>query len=268
MYFRLLLFLTTCTCMYPFPIDRYLGCLQSLPSKVMLPWASSRLSPYGLCTKGGDAEPEGMYTLSIPQLVLQILHQLALPQPCLTGSHLPHPCQPLILSDFLILAKHLGKKMTSDNFAYSRLLLKSPHAHRAIPDLKSKGQAKESVHPRTRKNPRQICSSSPRDFTLHHVISWTSAYLLLPTALGSTHSTGAKGDCERLMPDSWVVWLVFTRTSVPTPHRGWSYWLWCTTRRDGLFSYARGSGVCERAGDFFLLFYFFNQFYWGIMHIR
>lgn len=115
MYFQLLLFLTTCACVYPFPSDRYLGCVQSLPSKTMLPWASY-LSPYGLCTKGRDAEPESMYTLSFPQLVLQMLHQLALPQTCLAGSHLPHPCQPLILFDFLILAKHLGKKMTSGNF--------------------------------------------------------------------------------------------------------------------------------------------------------
>lgn len=105
-------------CMYPFPSDRCLGCLWSLLSKTMLPRASSHLSPYGLCAKGGDAEPEGMSTLSILQLVLQMLHQLALPQPGLTGSHLPRPCQPLILSDFLILAKLLGKKkkMTSDHF--------------------------------------------------------------------------------------------------------------------------------------------------------
>lgn len=190
-------------CMYPFPSDRCLGCLWSLLSKTMLPRASSHLSPYGLCAKGGDAEPEGMSTLSILQLVLQMLHQLALPQPGLTGSHLPRPCQPLILSDFLILAKLLGKKkkkkMTSDHFNlriancyWNLLMLTEPFQNWS----QRAKQRKVSIQERT-------YSSSPRDFPFPHVISWTSADLLLPAALRSTHKHRSKGRLREF--DAWLL---------------------------------------------------------------
>lgn len=100
--------------------ERYLGCLQSLPSKTTLPWASSHLSPSDLGRvsldeepKSGAARSEGICSRNFSQLVIQMLHQLALPQPCLKGPPFPHPCRLLILSDFLMFAKQMGKKQNA-----------------------------------------------------------------------------------------------------------------------------------------------------------
>lgn len=253
--------------MYPFPSDRHLDCPRSLPSKTMLEWASFHLSPYGLCRasldeepKSGTARSEVFSALPSSRLSLKCYASPYSHQPCLQGSHFPHSHQPLVLW-FSNFCQIHGQKMMSGSFNLP-MLLKSPHIPRAIPDLNSKGCAKGSFHPRTGKNFWQMCSFSPGNFV----------YLLLPPALGSTHS---RWDSEGWMTDPWVVQPVITRTTmrikVSWPLTTALPTRLCWTRspsvRDGLSAKA-WKCLWESWGFCLFLFCIFNQLHWSVVHIQ